>query len=272
MTTTRALVPPAVSKWQFVEEHARGVLDAHCHREVRPALDHDDGTLAALAACYAQAATPAGPVRWYAMGPVLSQPSHLGRERRRIAAVVFGAAAATADSEMSALAHTLLEQCGLEPRRLHTSAAGAGFSITLAGTSHEICRGERADELVARAGGPPTPAVGFVIDLDVVVAALTDADEGYEPLINVLVVARGDKAAAPALAVAQRLRGSGIRTDFDHLGLSPDQNLARAADRGVRLLAIVTASGTIDLVDVDTGDGEAVTPDDLDVRVAQLLD
>jgi histidyl-tRNA synthetase len=271
----KALVPPAVAKWQFVEEHARGVLDAHCHREVRPPLAGDDGTLAPLAASYAQAVrekpTAVLPIaRWYALGPVL----HGGRERRRVAAALFGAAAATADGELRTLARTLLEQCGLEPRRLTLAEAEPSFTITLARDGPvELCRGGRADDLVAREGGPPTPAVGFVIDLDAVIAGLGDADEGYQPLVNVLVVARGEQAATPALEVARRLRASGIRTDFDHLGLSPDQNLARAGDQGVRLLAIVTGPrAPIDLVDVDTGDGEAVPPDDLEVRVAQLLD
>ena len=31
-----ALLSPAIAKWQFVEEKARAVLDAFCHREVRP--------------------------------------------------------------------------------------------------------------------------------------------------------------------------------------------------------------------------------------------
>jgi hypothetical protein len=268
---TTALVPPHVAKWQFVEEHARGVLDAHAHREVRPPLSRDDGSLAGLAACYAaHAATLGDPVaRWYALGPVLAPD---GSERRRIAVALFGVAEPSAESELATLAMTLLEQCGLEGRRLvrGRGAAEATFTVHVGGGL--LCEGGRADELVGRAGGPPTPAVGFVIDLDALVGALADADEGYQPVINVLVSARDDAATEAALAAAGRLRGSGIRTDFEHRPRSADENLAHAAATGARLLAVVAADGAIELIDVDSGDAESVTADDLDLRVAQLLD
>ena len=130
-----ALVPPAVAKWQFVEEKARAVLDAFCHREMRPPLappgDASLAPAAAALASFAQAyVDQAGPrpgaaahavTRWYALGPVLrSADGPQGwRPDHQIAAVVFGAAGPSVEAELYGMAAHLLRECGVPGRQLH---------------------------------------------------------------------------------------------------------------------------------------------------------
>ena len=142
------LLPPEVSKWHFLEEKARGVLDAFAYRELRtPALEYtslfvrsvgevtdvvekqmytfDDrdgksvslrpeGTAPAVRAYLGNSQWTREPVtRWYYLGPMFRhERAQRGRLRQfhQLGAEVFGIPEPTIDAEMiSMLAHLLTE-------------------------------------------------------------------------------------------------------------------------------------------------------------------
>src|SRR3954470_4606389 len=103
-----AILPPAVAKWQFVEEKARAVLDAFGFREVRTPLLLPDGRprpggvdgLLQLAQ---------GDVRWYELGPVFRGAEQLAQIR----GVVTGASGADAEAELIGMLAALVAEAGV---------------------------------------------------------------------------------------------------------------------------------------------------------------
>ncbi len=145
------ILPPEVSKWQFVEEKARGTLEAHAYREVRtPVLEYtplfvrsvgevtdvvekqmytfDDrdgrsvslrpeGTASAVRAYIERAQWNREPVtRWYYIGPMFRhERAQRGRLRQfhQIGAELFGVDAPSVDAEVIAMLVTMLGEMGL---------------------------------------------------------------------------------------------------------------------------------------------------------------
>src|ERR1700689_4418285 len=145
------VLPPDVFKWQFLEEKARGVLEAFAYRELRtPALEYtslfvrsvgevtdvvekqmytfDDrdgrsvslrpeGTASAVRAYVERAQWNKEPIpRWYYLGPIFR---HEGAQRGRlrqfhqIGAEWFGVDEPSADAETIAMLVTMLEEIGI---------------------------------------------------------------------------------------------------------------------------------------------------------------
>ncbi len=75
------------------------------------------------------------------------------------------------------------------------------------GSQGAVCSGGRYDGLVEHLGGAPTPAIGWALGMERLVA-LFEEEGGAEPDASpaVYVVAVGDGAAATAFALAERLR------------------------------------------------------------------
>jgi histidyl-tRNA synthetase len=145
------ILPPEVSKWQFLEEKARGVLEAFAFRELRtPVLEYtplfvrsvgevtdvvekqmytfDDrdgrsvslrpeGTASAVRAYVERAQWNKEPVtRWYYLGPMFRhERAQRGRLRQfhQVGAELFGVAEPSADAEMIAMLGTMLVDFGL---------------------------------------------------------------------------------------------------------------------------------------------------------------
>jgi len=145
------ILAPEVSKWQFVEEKARQVLDSFAYREVRtPILEYTDlfvrgvgevtdvvekqmytfndrdgrsvsmrpeGTAPAVRAFIARAQWTREPVtRWYYIGPMFRhERAQRGRLRQfhQVGAEFYGIAEPTADAEMIAMLATMLTDFGL---------------------------------------------------------------------------------------------------------------------------------------------------------------
>ena len=154
------ILPPEVSKWHFVEEKARGVLEAFAYRELRtPILEYtnlfvrsvgevtdvvekqmytfDDrdgrsvsmrpeGTAPAVRAYLNASQWNQEPVtRWYYMGPMFRhERAQRGRLRQfhQIGAELFGVNEPTVDAEMIAMLATLLTDIGIPP---------SSFTVTL---------------------------------------------------------------------------------------------------------------------------------------------
>src|SRR5215212_2963820 len=97
------VLPPAVSKWQYVEEKARSVLESFAFRELRSAGSLDR-------AYVVHTRWQHEPVtRWYRLAR---------EERARLEAAVFGAAGAAVDAELVAMTVGLLAEVGVGPHTL----------------------------------------------------------------------------------------------------------------------------------------------------------
>ena len=141
------------------------------------------------------------------------------------------------------------------------------------GSQGAVCAGGRYDGLVAHLGGEPTPAIGFAIGLERLVAL--HALSGSEvPARNphVYVVAVGEGASRLALRVAENLRdaASPVRVET-HCGGGGFQAQMKRADRSGALLAVIigedeVASGTVVLKPLRTEDGQQK------IAVADLAD
>jgi histidyl-tRNA synthetase len=145
------ILPPEVSKWQFLEEKARAVLDAFAYRELRtPVLEYtplfvrsvgevtdvvekqmytfDDrdgrsvslrpeGTAPAVRAYVERAQWNKEPItRWYYLGPMFRhERAQRGRLRQfhQVGAELFGVAEPSADAEMIAMLFAMLVDFGL---------------------------------------------------------------------------------------------------------------------------------------------------------------
>ncbi|MGB6605423.1 MAG: histidine--tRNA ligase [Steroidobacteraceae bacterium] len=110
------------------------------------------------------------------------------------------------------------------------------------GAQNAVCSGGRYDGLIAQLGGEPTPAVGFAMGVERLVALVVAA--GRSPPAahpDVFVVVSGTRAAAAALPIVERLRGERPQLRFElNLGGGNFKAQFRRADRsGARLALIV---------------------------------
>ena len=109
------------------------------------------------------------------------------------------------------------------------------------GAQDAVCSGGRYDGLIAQLGGEPTPAIGFAMGVERVVALIDQA--GSAPAANaadVYLVAQGGEAvrAAMQLADALRRRSPGQRIELN-LGGGNFKAQFRRADRSGAPLALV---------------------------------
>jgi histidyl-tRNA synthetase len=150
------ILSPEVSKWQFVEEKARTILESFTYRELRtPILEYTplfvrsvgedtevvekqmytfgdrdgqsvsmrpEGTASAVRAYVSRSQWNREPVtRWYYMGPMFRhERAQRGRLRQfhQIGAEIFGLKSPTVDAEMIAMLVSLLSELGIKPSDL----------------------------------------------------------------------------------------------------------------------------------------------------------
>ncbi len=112
----------------------------------------------------------------------------------------------------------------------------------LLGAQGTVCAGGRYDGLVEQLGGRPTPAVGFGMGVDRVVAVLeelgaapTDADP------HAYLVLAGDQVQAPGLVLAEELRNllPGLRLQVNCGGGSFKSQFKKADRSGARVALIL---------------------------------
>src|SRR5215471_4238002 len=158
------ILPPEVSKWQFLEQKARDVLEAFAYRELRtPVLEYtplfvrsvgevtdvvekqmytfDDrdgrsvtmrpeGTASAVRAYIDGSLWNREPVtRWYYLGPMFRhERAQRGRLRQfhQVGAEVFGVAEPSIDAEMIAMLVALFSDLGIAPAELEVTVNSLG--------------------------------------------------------------------------------------------------------------------------------------------------
>jgi histidyl-tRNA synthetase len=109
------------------------------------------------------------------------------------------------------------------------------------GAQDAVCSGGRYDGLIAQLGGEPTPAVGFALGMERVVALLAQSGEVPAAAAPALyIVASGERAQRAAFALAERLRdalpGQGV---WLNLGGGNFKAQFRRADRSGARFALV---------------------------------
>jgi histidyl-tRNA synthetase len=130
-----------------------------------------------------------------------------------------------------------------------------------------VCGGGRYDRLVEDIGGPPTPAIGFALGLERLVALLAAA--GHEPVDQrpqAYLLALGPVAVRVALPLAERLRDRlpALRLVVDG-GEGGLRGRLRRADRSGAEVALIlgddeAASGTVTLKDLRASQGQITIP------------
>jgi histidyl-tRNA synthetase len=114
------------------------------------------------------------------------------------------------------------------------------------GAQGTVCAGGRYDGLVEQLGGRPTPAVGFALGLERLVALLEQSQPRIEVPVHAYLVAVGDAAQARALQVAEGLRDALPRLRLMcNCGGGNFKNQFKKADRSGALLALVLGEGEV---------------------------
>ena len=110
-----------------------------------------------------------------------------------------------------------------------------------AGAQNAVCSGGRYDGLIAQLGGEQTPAVGFAMGMERVVALLEQAERVPAPVRpDVYVVLNGERAGAAGLGLVERLRNELPRRRFEvNLGGGNFKTQFRRADRSAAPLAVI---------------------------------
>jgi histidyl-tRNA synthetase len=110
------------------------------------------------------------------------------------------------------------------------------------GAQNAVCSGGRYDGLIAQLGGEATPAVGFAMGVERLVALLVAAG-GPPPAAHpdVYVVVSGARAAAEALSIVERLRSErpGLRFELNVGGGNFKAQFRRADKSGAPLALII---------------------------------
>ena len=109
------------------------------------------------------------------------------------------------------------------------------------GAQNAVCSGGRYDGLIGQLGGEATPAIGFAMGMERVVALLMEA--GGAPIArapDVFVVVNGERAQATGLGLVERLRNELPQRRFElNLGGGNFKTQFRRADRSGAPLALI---------------------------------
>ncbi|MGH8479370.1 MAG: histidine--tRNA ligase [Gammaproteobacteria bacterium] len=112
------------------------------------------------------------------------------------------------------------------------------------GAQGTLCAGGRYDGLVECFGGAPTPAVGFAMGLERIVALLeAGEDGGGEGACDVFMIAVGEEAVRAALPLGESLRDAlpGLRLSMNCGGGGIKAQFRRADKSGARIAVILGA-------------------------------
>ena len=144
------------------------------------------------------------------------------------------------------------------------------FEVTATGlgAQNAVCGGGRYDGLVELLGGPPTKGIGFAIGTDR--AILSIQESGKAPALrglDVFIAWLGASAYAPAVRLAQKLRGEGLSVEVPPEEMKFKKSLGLADKLGARFALIIgedeVASGQLTLKQLSTGEQRKLAEADL---------
>ncbi len=107
------------------------------------------------------------------------------------------------------------------------------------GAQATVCGGGRYDGLVAQLGGPDTPAIGFGMGLERLIILLEQMGEySTDPLLDIYLISRGEKAEFQSIALANQLRQNGYSVEVDMSSSAFGKQFKRA-DRSGAVLGLI---------------------------------
>jgi histidyl-tRNA synthetase len=110
----------------------------------------------------------------------------------------------------------------------------------LLGAQGTVCGGGRYDGLIEMMGGKPTPACGFAIGAERLIALLQAcAPVTPASVLDVYVMHWGDGSGPQAVALSESLRGQGLSVQTHAGGGSVKSQMKKADASGARLAAIL---------------------------------
>ena len=107
------------------------------------------------------------------------------------------------------------------------------------GAQGTVCAGGRYDGLVGQLGGKPTPACGFAMGVERLIALIKESGgEPAAPAPDVYLVHQGDEASRLAFRVAEGLRDQGINV-LQHCGGGSFKSQMKKADGSGATFAVI---------------------------------
>lgn len=149
------------------------------------------------------------------------------------------------------------------------------WTTTRLGAQGTICAGGRFDGLIEQMGGKPTPATGFAIGIERILALLQD-DGMIAPraLLDAYVVHQGEMAGEMAGLLAEGLRDQGLSALLDCGGGSFKSQMKRADASGASFAVILgdneASTGLATLKSLRGGEQVSVPVDELSEKIKQL--
>jgi len=146
------------------------------------------------------------------------------------------------------------------------------------GSQNAVAGGGRYDGLVEEIGGPPTPAIGFAIGEERILASLTAQQAQPEAPVytGVYVATAGAEEFAAAFDLVQTLRKRGLRAAVDLEGRSLKGQLRQANKDRYRYSVILgsdeLARGEATLKDMVSGEQRAIPLGEVVDRLTRLPD
>lgn len=136
-----------------------------------------------------------------------------------------------------------------------------------AGSPGTLIGGGRYDGLVELLGGPATPAVGFGMGVERVLAASPEASPSLAPVAY--VTCASPEQFRRALLLCRELRGAGVACEMAQEGKSLNSQMRAAGSSGARYAMIVGADDArVGLKDLGAGSQEDVSPAEAMRRLA----
>jgi histidyl-tRNA synthetase len=148
------------------------------------------------------------------------------------------------------------------------------------GAQGTICAGGRYDGLVEQLGGKPTPAIGFAMGLERLIALLETLDlQEQLAVTDVYLVMLGDRATREGVLLAERLRSAlpGLRL-VNHCGGGTFKNQLKKADRSQARFALILGEDEVAREEAGLkplrGEGEQqqIAWSELEASLAGLID
>jgi len=150
------------------------------------------------------------------------------------------------------------------------------IKTTTLGAQSAVAGGGRYDGLVQELGGPATPAIGFAIGFDRLVAVMAQLElESKGSSLDLFIVALGDAALAKGYLWSCQLNQNGIRTEVDFRGKSLKSLMKRANKLNATHVLIVGENelneNQLILRNMDTKDQRFISLDNLVSELMTIL-
>ncbi|QVV66931.1 histidine--tRNA ligase [Synechococcus sp. LA31] len=113
------------------------------------------------------------------------------------------------------------------------------ITSTQLGAQATVCGGGRYDGLVEQLGGPATAAVGWALGMERLVILLEQLQRDADPVPDLYVVSRGERAEPLALQLARQLRLAGRQVDLDLSRSAFGKQFKRADRTGARWALVI---------------------------------